>query len=198
MEIPKCNVPALDATATATYVRVARAEDLRQLSELLVSSFYRKGGWINWLYPLLRLGISEDLRQRIKGAKSFYACLAAVQIHSDGDKKSLGDDLVGTVEISCRHPYLWQSIDRSHIYLSNLAVRADLRRRGVAQKLLATSEAIALDWGFHDVYLHVMEDNQRARRLYQRAGYRVKEVEETPLTWMGLSPKRLLLYKGLP
>ncbi|PSN18431.1 GNAT family N-acetyltransferase [filamentous cyanobacterium CCP5] len=184
------------ASALSVYVRTARSGDIKPLSELLSSSFYRKAGWSRWVYPLLKLGISEDLRQRLRSAKAFYACLAAVHISSPNTGKQT-DELIGTVEIACRQPYLWQVKEHSYVYLSNLAVRSDRRRRGVARKLLATCETVAMDWGFKDIYLHVMEDNPQARRLYGKAGYQIKETEETPLTWLGLSSRRLLLHKPL-
>lgn len=190
---------SLQTTVLATYVRAARIEDLGQLSELLASSFYRKNGRSRWIYTLLRLGINEDLRQRLRTVRPFYACLAAVQIPAAANDVQLENagSLAGTIEITRRSPYLWQSTAQSHIYLSNLAVRSDLRRQGIAQKLLATCESVALDWGFHDIYLHVMEDNRQARRLYRKAGYQVKEREETLFTWLGISSRRILLHKSL-
>lgn len=187
---------SLVAPPAPIYIRAARLGDVRLLSDLLSSSFYRQSGWARWIYPILKLGISEDLRQRLRSSKAFYACLAAVQVQTAPGEEPV-DQLVGTVEISCRQPYLWQVQEQSYVYLSNLAVRADWRRRGVAQRLLATCEKVAADWGFQDICLHVMEDNPQARRLYQKAGYQVKETEETPLTWLGLSARRLLLHKPL-
>lgn len=177
-------------------VRAARSADVTQLSELLSSSFYRKTGWYRWLYPLLKLGISEDLRQRLRTAKAFYACLVVTQVQMPGQEDQ-ANQLLGTIEISCRQPYLWQLKGQSYVYLSNLAVRLDWRRQGVALKLLTTCEKVALDWGFKDIYLHVMEDNLHARRLYEKAGYQIQEMEETPLTWIGFSARRLLLHKPL-
>jgi hypothetical protein len=42
-------------------IRAARPEDLPQLTDLLTSSFYQRSGWISWIYPLVKLGIQEDL-----------------------------------------------------------------------------------------------------------------------------------------
>jgi hypothetical protein len=57
-----------------------------QLTDLLVSSFYRKSGWMRWIYPIVRLGIQEDLKQRLNSRKPYYACLAAVEADSYGPK----------------------------------------------------------------------------------------------------------------
>ena len=55
--------------------------------------------------------------------------------------------------------------------LSNLAVSTDYRRRGIATRLVARSEAVAVQWNFDELLLLVSDDNTAARRLYRRRGY---------------------------
>jgi ribosomal protein S18 acetylase RimI-like enzyme len=108
-----------------------------------------------------------------------------------------GDQAIGTVEVSVKTPPPWQSPHTRYVYLSNLAVHTDYRRQGVAQQLLQISERVALDWGFQALYLHVLEDNYAARRLYLRAGYQLVRVETSLVSWLIGRPRQLFLYKHL-
>jgi ribosomal protein S18 acetylase RimI-like enzyme len=82
-------------------------------------------------------------------------------------------------------------------YLSNLAIAESYRRQGGASQLLQACEAIALDWGFQDLYLHVLENNRPARRLYYKEGYRIHSIESGWGPWCFGQPKRMLLHKAL-
>ncbi|HEY9878005.1 MAG TPA: GNAT family N-acetyltransferase [Leptolyngbyaceae cyanobacterium] len=179
-------------------VRAARLEDLAQLTEVLASSFYVSTGWLGWLYPVLKLGISEDLRQRLRSHSPHYVCLAAIRQILPPRMAALAysDCVTGTIELSQRQALPWQPMKAQHLYLSNLAVHPQFRRQGVAQQLLKTCERVALDWGFQDLYLHVMEDNLQARHLYHKAGFHLVPTAEIPLPWRR-SPRRLLMHKPL-
>lgn len=169
---------------------------------------------MQWLYPLLRAGIYEDLRSRLHTRGPNYACLVAVSPALRGSlvKADLaervtpaalnllagkGDTLVGTVEINLKPASALQPWRSKYLYLSNLAVQADYRRQGVAQQMLQICEQIALDWGFNDLYLHVLENNHPARRLYWQAGYRVRRIEVNPLTLLLGQSRQLFLHKQL-
>ncbi|MGF1521603.1 MAG: GNAT family N-acetyltransferase [Leptolyngbyaceae cyanobacterium] len=175
------------------HIRSAKIRDLPQLADVLAGSFYPPLGWRRCFYPLLRFSIYEDLKQRLQAAQKHYRCLAAIascQTHLD-------DLVVGTVEMSCRR-YSWYAFNHpQQIYLSNLAVREDYRRRGVARQLLQSAEHKAIDWGFREIYLHVMADNSRACHLYEQMGYRLQHAEVTLLSLLNVQPPRLLLKKTL-
>jgi ribosomal protein S18 acetylase RimI-like enzyme len=191
----------------APVIRRANQEDLPQLTELLTSSFYRRSGWMGWAYPVVKLGIQEDLKQRVNATKPHYMCLTAVdpadrlraQAQGRSHQKSFDNAgfIAGTLELSERQSWPWQPLSPKYVYLSNLAVRADLRRRGIALALLAYAEKTAISWQFKDIYLHVMEDNVQARKLYRKAGFSLFQAEETPYSWLGLQSRRLLLHKPL-
>lgn len=168
--------------------------DLHQVADVLASSFYPPLGWQRWLYPVFRFSIYEDLKQRLQGSQPHYQCLTAIA----PDHKGCRNIVAGTVEISHRQPGLWAFTRPRQVYLSNLAVRASCRRQGVARKLLHAAEQLSLDWGFRELYLHVMADNARARLLYQSMGYQLYQVEPTLFSLLNLQPARLLLKKVLP
>jgi ribosomal protein S18 acetylase RimI-like enzyme len=144
---------------------------------------------MRWAYPMLRLGIYEDLRNRLRSSSPHYVCLVAVA--------GVSEELAGTVEIALRSPYSWQSRSSQYPYISNLAVKTSSRRRGVARQLLLACERTALEWGYSDLYLHVLENNHHARQLYLKTGYQVRLVEPSYSAWLFRHPKRLFLHKPL-
>lgn len=177
-------------------VRPAQLTDLAALVDLLSDSFYPRAGVMQWFLPLLRLGVYEDLRYRLRSSlpsDSDYVCLVALILLPTRDKP----DLAGTVELSLRSTTPFQFRSLPYPYLSNLAVRLEVRRQGVAQKLLAACERAALDLGFEDLYLHVLEDNHQARQLYAKAGYQVQQEGSFWQCWFWRQPRKLLLHKRL-
>lgn len=200
-------------------IRTVRKQDLPGLADLLANSFHHQDGMVGWLYPLLRAGIYEDLRTRIQTRHKNYACLVASQPLTSSEieqtnkaQRSLhltpthpvflstlpyGDRPLGTVEITLKTPPPWQSPHIRYLYLSNLAVHPESRRQGIAQQLLKTCEQVAQDWGYQDLYLHVLENNSTARRLYVRAGYRIMRIETSLSSWLLGRPRQLFLHKHL-
>jgi ribosomal protein S18 acetylase RimI-like enzyme len=179
-------------------VRSVRHQDLQSIADILVSSFHSPEGALGWLYPLLRLGIYEDLRTRLYSRTQHHACLVAVLRHTDPALAMENlDRPMGTVELSVRNRSPIPFSQSRYPYLSNLAVLAECRRQGVALQLLHTCERIALDWGFQEIYLHVLENNHQARRLYWKAGYRLKAININPLGFVFGRPRQLLLCKRL-
>jgi len=196
------NIPPLPTPAVPpTLIRPASLGDLEQLTDVLTASFYDCDGWRQWVYPLIRLGIQEDLKQRLKANSPRYACLAAVSIPpASTASDSLAPDreaaiIAGTAEASLRQPWPWQG-DR-HIYISNLAVGQSFRRQGVATTLLQSCEQVAQRWQISELRLHVMEDNLAAQALYRNAGFSRVQAEDSPASWLGLQARRLLLHKVL-
>lgn len=175
-------------------VRPAQVNDLAALVEVLSDSFYARSGMMRWFLPLLRLGVYEDLRYRLRSSlPSEYVCLVAFVPVPSREQP----ELAGTVEISLRSTTPLQFHSLPYPYLSNLAVRLDARRQGVAQKLLYACERIALDLGFDDLYLHVLEDNHQARQLYAKSGYQPQQESSFWRCWFLRQPRKLLLRKRL-
>lgn len=178
------------------HIRAAKARDLTNLAEILADSFHARDGMAGWFYPLLRLGIYEDLRNRLQSNSLRYACLVAVEPVTV--RPSDLDFLAGTVEMSLRSNHPWPLIGTTQYpYISNLAVRIECRRLGVAKQLLLKCERLSLEWGFQDVYLHVLENNYPARRLYFKLGYRLHQVDSGWTSGLLGQPRRLLLRKRL-
>lgn len=182
-------------------VRVAASKDLAQLADMLALSFHSREGFVDWLYPVLRLGIYEDLKNRLRSGSEHYICLVAELISIEDEthkyRSNQPESLAGTVEMALRSRLAWQLPSLDYPYLSNLAVHPDYRRQGVAQELLGNCEKTAREWGFSEIYLHVLENNHAARQLYYQAGYRLEQVDGHWSNWLFGQPRRLFLRKQI-
>lgn len=70
-------------------------------------------------------------------------------------------------------------LDRSGIaYISNVAVRENLRGKGIAKKLVAKAENQARTWGCRAIALHCDSGNPGATKLYMGRGFRIIKVPE--------------------
>lgn len=172
--------------------RAATPADLSGVAEIITESFHSQQGIWGWAFPLLRLGIYEDLKHRLTSPAPHHICLVAADTTTGG-----ANNLVGTVELGVRFSNSWTQVGKSFPYLSNLAVRPQYRRHGVASELLKSCEKFSQEWGFQDLYLHVLDNNYQARQLYFKLGYRVHKVESH---WNVFFPKyssQILLHKHL-
>jgi ribosomal protein S18 acetylase RimI-like enzyme len=80
-----------------------------------------------------------------------------------------------------------------------LAIRPDSWGSGIARRLIAECESRAAHAGAAAIAISVIDQNERAHRLYQRLGYvRAPERDWSPLqdtTVCGVSTVRLLAYR---
>jgi ribosomal protein S18 acetylase RimI-like enzyme len=204
-------VPSLSSAFT---IRPAHSRDVGHVADILTESFYRNydygddhGGdrkvnfwqrsFIDWVYPLLRYGIILDLGTRFDEKTAFYTCIVATH-------KTNQSQAIASLEICMRyvptksHPEFWLVREtQQYPYIFNLAVHPQWRRRGVAKQLLIAAEKIVKQWGFSRLYMHVLEDNQPARGLYDRLGYRLHSHEGNVSYWLLGRPRRFLLQKKL-
>lgn len=173
-------------------IRPAAIEDTKAASAILARSFYDFPEYIRWVYPFLRFTINEDLRYRLRSASPHYCCLVAkARTSIEGDK--VEEVVVGTIEIALRST-LWSN-NSQHPYISNLAVDLEYRCMGIGSKLLQACERVALDWGYQETKLHVLDCNESAKRLYYCHGYQISQIEPNwGSLWFDCS-SRLLLRK---
>lgn len=182
----------VDKSKSQLIVRTAEPSDLTGVAQIIAESFHSKTGFWGWAFPLLRLGIYEDLRHRLSSSVPHHLCLVAI----DGGIIS-SDNVIGTVELGVRFSDSWTQAGKSYPYLSNLAVHPKYRRRGAASELLLACEKLAVSWGFQDLYLHVLENNHQARQLYFKHGYRVTSVESHWNAFFLGRSRQIFLHKHL-
>jgi ribosomal protein S18 acetylase RimI-like enzyme len=173
-------------------IRAATYADLPSMSQIIAESFHSQNGLWGWAFPLLRLGIYEDLRHRLASRTPQHVCLVAV----DTSMSKTGQ-ILGTVELGVRFSDPWANVNKCFPYLSNLAVHPKYRRYGLASRLLINCEQVSQDWGFQDIYLHVLENNHQARQLYFKLGYRVHKVESHWHTFLLNPSRQIFLHKHL-
>lgn len=171
-------------------IRTATTSDFSDVAQIIAESFHSQKGLWGWAFPLLRLGIYEDLRHRAASPAPHHACLVAIDTVDDNNS-----ELSGTLELGIRFNDSWKQSGKNFPYLSNLAVHPKYRRQGVASRLLLASEEIVLSWGFQDLYLHVLESNYQARQLYFNSGYRVHQVESNLTNSLFRRSRQILLHK---
>lgn len=83
-------------------------------------------------------------------------------------------------------------------YLSNVCTLPEVRRRGLAQRLVAGAAALAAERGVRHLYVHVIHDNEPARRMYiERCGFEVEAEEREAVARALNRPRRLLLHRSL-
>lgn len=176
-------------------IRPATIKDTKEISEVLAKSFYKFQGLTNLVYPLLQFTIREDLRYRLRSHSPHYCCLVAKLRPQPNFELDSEGKIVATAEIALRSNSFWLS-DRAFPYISNLAVHCDYRRLGIGSQLLSKCEQIALDWGYCESRLHVLDNNYSAKQLYYNCGYQLSGVEANWGIWFDSSP-RLLLKKSI-
>jgi ribosomal protein S18 acetylase RimI-like enzyme len=177
-------------------IHPAIIEDTKEISAILAQSFYSFPEFAHWIYPFLRFTINEDLRYRLRLTSPHYRCLVAKMTPSSNDDQNTPNSesvIVGTIEVTLRS-VLWPTSPQ-HPYISNLAVVEDYRRLGVGSQLLTACEQAALDWGYRETRLHVLDCNESAKQLYCQNGYQICQIEPNwGNLWFDYSP-RLLLKK---
>jgi ribosomal protein S18 acetylase RimI-like enzyme len=179
------------------HIRAAQPGELTSLAEVLADSFHSQQGILSWVYPLLRLGIYQDLRNRLRSTVPHHICLVAVRTATDKEGCQSANDIAGTVEMALRSTEPFAKTRSRYLYLSNLAVYSTYRRQGAAKQLLLNCEQVALEWGFQDLFLHVLENNYQARQLYFKLGYRLHKVDLGWNAWLLGRPRQLFLHKHL-
>ena len=179
------------SSPTRYRIRAVQPSDLYEIAGILVDSFPLYPSFLPWLSPIIRVGIHEDLRSRTRIPAPNYVCLVAI------DTSNQAERLVGTVEIGLRTSNPWQPRNSQYVYLSNLAVREEARRQGVAQQLLLACEPFVQEWGgYRNIYLHVLETNEAAKGLYFKLGYQVEEIQPS-WNWFLGQPRRMFLSKSV-
>lgn len=83
-----------------------------------------------------------------------------------------GDEVCGFV---WAYPHRWR--DEERMYVSEIRVREEWRRRGIGTELLRLVEDAARERGLGALYLHAEADNPDAVRLYESLGYVIERVQ---------------------
>lgn len=176
-----------------TLVRLGNIDDISEIGDVLTHSFNHFNDWSLWIYPFLKMAVCDDLRSRLQKEENYHCIVAEKKTQNSIQSK---DKIIGSVELSLRTVYGWQG-RKKYPYISNLAVSKNYRRHGVASKLLCKCEQIAKYWGYNQLYLHVLADNNVGQQLYLNNGYTIHQVETDLYSLFIPSKRRLLLVKSI-
>lgn len=93
-------------------------------------------------------------------------------------------------------PLMWvKEVSRDEYLVGNLAVRGRYRGRGAGSVMLNHVEAVAREAGYSKIALRVAIENQAARKLYERMGYKTVSIHLEPNTrvrFMGAGYRRMV------
>jgi ribosomal protein S18 acetylase RimI-like enzyme len=95
--------------------------------------------------------------------------------------------IIGQLFIQLYGPNQIQTSKTKYAYIYGFRIRPDYRGLGIGSRLLTTVESDLIQRDFKRISLNVARDNEAARRLYERAGFRV--VAPEPGIWSYLDEK---------
>ncbi len=166
------------------HLRVARPADIHTVGDLTVRA-YLAG-------QHLKVGDPYEATLRDVGTRLDITIIA-----------ELNSEIVGSVTVCPSTDPAAEISGDDEWEFRFLAVRPDTWGSGIARRLIAECESRAGHAGAQAIVISVIDQNERAHRLYQRLGYvRIPERDWSPprdTTACGVSTVRLLTYrKELP
>lgn len=189
-------------------VRTAAPDDLRAVASLQSEVFYEPSAipaLDGFFFSLFKAELLDNLLRKVRNyPPRRHACLVAlldgqVELRPPPGAPSEGP-ILGTVDLTAvadSGALCHMEGAEEFLYISGMAVASTHRRLRGATVLLEAAEALAAGWGFKFVALHVHEDNEGARCLYQRAGYvDVASDAIWATTWLGRR-RRVLMAKRM-
>lgn len=202
---------AFGAPATSQSVRRATKSDLWKVAEVHTASFFPEDG-----FPLVKMRTLDRywmLESAIADRTGRYVCLVA-----ETDAQNVLNDqryIAGCVNVDTvggNLPLPKRTSDpvrtrtrlrrrREKIaYVSNLAVDAAYRRRGLAKMLMEEAEDTAKEWGCSSLALHYDIADEAVAGLYRGLGYRMVGIEPQWNSYLYLRPNIRfgLMLKRIP
>ena len=143
------------------YVRRGMFRDLRDVAELMMEAFYQEGALMFHYHRMLELDRLQSNFPYDSSRHEFYVACGPT------------GEVVGFVDVDGRKSMRYDAPPRP--YLSDLAVKSDWRRMGVATSLIEMCEVRAREIGHKSLYLRVEQSNEAALRMYSDLGYEKKD-----------------------
>ncbi|KAG8366192.1 hypothetical protein BUALT_Bualt17G0051000 [Buddleja alternifolia] len=180
------------------WVRLMRDEEMDMTVSLLSDSFAESMMMATGYVKLLELLVKNYLTERREMMPHNATLLGVYRENGEEDF-----ELAGTVELTfdkkganAKPPT--PIPPKNSPYICNMAVRKQLRRRGIGWHLLKASEELITQMSSsREVYLHCRIIDDGPFNMYTRAGYNVVKTDSI-LTLFALQRRRHLMRKDLP
>lgn len=163
-----------DADGAELRIRPAQYADLGPVAEIILDSFYDGKMSFRGLVKLAELNrlqqnfpyVDKELHEM------FVATMALEQEVDDSSSK-----IVGFVDVDARP--CKPEIKLPRPYLSDLCVKPEFRRRGIAKSLVVKGQDFIRNIPRDRLFIRVEQDNSAAVHMYQKLGYVSQGVETT-------------------
>uniref|UniRef100_A0A0E0AHV4 N-acetyltransferase domain-containing protein n=1 Tax=Oryza glumipatula TaxID=40148 RepID=A0A0E0AHV4_9ORYZ len=178
-------------------------EEMRRVALVQAEAFHVPVALFNDVFfDFFKAEVLSALIYRVRNSPpDRYACLVAEEVDATSQiSEAPFEKIVGVVDCTVQNEAdilkNLQGVDE-YLYVSGIAVLPSFRRRKVGTALLKACEALALQWRHRFMALRAYEDDDGARGLYSKAGYRVVAKDPGWVTWVGRR-RRVLMIKELP
>nr|AER41610.1 acetyltransferase+GNAT+family [Oryza glaberrima] len=178
-------------------------EEMRRVALVQAEAFHVPVALFNdFFFDFFKAEVLSALIYRVRNSPpDRYACLVAEEVDATSQiSEAPFEKIVGVVDCTVQNEAdilkNLQGVDE-YLYVSGIAVLPSFRRRKVGTALLKACEALALQWRHRFMALRAYEDDDGARGLYSKAGYRVVAKDPGWVTWVGRR-RRVLMIKELP
>jgi ribosomal protein S18 acetylase RimI-like enzyme len=126
--------------------------------------------------PLPRWREAEDISKKTK--KIIDETLLNITEETELFVAEEDQKVLGFVLLQTRKDFF---TDEKHGYISEIAVKKEAEGRGVGQMLLESAEIWTREKGYRLLVLHMLFGNERAKRVYERFGFTVENVQYVKL-----------------
>ncbi|CAN6213708.1 unnamed protein product [Urochloa humidicola] len=178
-------------------------EEMRRVAQVQAEAFHVPVALFNdFFFDFFKAEVLSALIYRVRNSPpDRYACLVAEEAEPTTQlSQAPNEKIVGVVDCTVQNEdevlKNLQGADE-YLYVSGIAVLPSFRRRKVGTALLQACEALGLQWRHRFMVLRAYEDDDGARGLYAKAGYRVVSRDPDWVTWVGRR-RRVLMIKELP
>ena len=184
-----------EKTSTSVIVEMVRHQDVKEASKIIAKVFY-KASFFAFADAFFLHLLEDEVCDGILGARQ----------HLDEDEFAIlvareGRDgpIIGVVQVSLQtEDDVIQNLPsgaQSYVYISNMAVLPEMRRKGIGSALLSAAEFVGWLWAEHEIVLKVYEDNTAAREFYAQCGYEEIPIRSKDILGMLFAVPKVLLMR---